>query len=107
MGVTAAWTSATHASETNPSGTLDVGAGFGYRLAPSGALGHLTAHMNSLWEKSSGTERQVSIFEGVEYQISGPVAVDFSAQHLNVWGGQMDHQVVIGLTVNTGKLHGH
>jgi hypothetical protein len=107
MGVTAAWTSATHPSDTNPSGTLDIGAGYGYRLASSGALGHLTVHTNYLWEKSSATERQVSIFEGVEYQITEPVAVDFSAQHLNVWGGQIDHQVVIGLTVSTGKLHRH
>jgi hypothetical protein len=107
MGVTAGWTSATHPSDTNPSGTLDIGTGYGFRLAPSGALGHLTVHTNCLWEKSSGTERQISVFEGVEYQITEPVAVDFSAQHLNVWGGQIDHQVVIGLTVNTGKLHRH
>ena len=107
MGVTVGWTSATHASRSNPGGALDMGGGYGYRLASAGALGHLTAHTNCVWEKSSGTERQVSFFDGVEYQIKKPVALDFAAQHLNIWGGQIDHQVVIGLTVNTGKLHRH
>jgi hypothetical protein len=107
MGVTAAWSAATHASASNPLHTLDVGAGYGYRLRPSGPLSHLTAHLNALWEKSTATVRQVSIFEGVEYQICDPVAVDFSAQHLNVWGGQIDHQVAIGLTVSTNHLHRH
>ncbi len=106
-GVTAGWTSATRPSDSNPAGTLDVGVGYGYRLRPSGPLGHLTVHTNWLWEKSSGTERQVSVFEGVEYQITEPVAVDFSAQHVSVWGGQIDHQVAIGLTVNTSRLHKH
>jgi hypothetical protein len=104
-GITVAWSSATHASPTNPAGTWDVGSGYGYRLRSSGPLGHLTAHSNWLWEKSSGTGRQISVFEGVEYQITDPVAVDFSAQHLNVWGGPVDHQIVIGLTVRTGRLH--
>jgi hypothetical protein len=104
-GVTVAWSSATHASDTNPAGTLDVGVGYGFRLRPSGPLGHLTPHTNWQWEKSSGTVRQISVFEGVEYQINDPVAVDFSAQHLNVWGGPIDHQIVVGLTVNTRRLH--
>jgi len=104
-GITVAWSSATHASPTNPAGTWDVGAGYGYRLRPSGPLGHLTAHTNWLWEKSTGIGRQMSVFEGVEYQITDPVAVDFSAQHLNAWGGPIDHQIVIGLTVSTGRLH--
>ena len=106
-GVTVAWSSATHASDSNPAGTLDVGAGYGYRLRPSGPLGHLTVHTNWLWEKSTATERQISVFEGVEYQITDPVAVDFSAQHLNMWGGQIDHQIVVGLTVQTARLHRH
>jgi hypothetical protein len=55
----------------------------------------------------SVTERQISVFEGVEYQINDPFAVDFSAQHLAAWGGQIDHQIVIGLTVQTARLHHH
>ena len=106
-GITVGWTGATHASDSNPAGTLDIGAGYGYRLKPSGPLGHLTAHTNWLWERSSATVWQTSVFEGVEYQINDPVAVDFSAQHLTAWGGLVDHQVVIGLTVNTRRLHRH
>jgi hypothetical protein len=106
-GVTVSWTSATRASATNPAATLDAGAGYGYRLRPSGPLSHLTAHTNWLWERSSGGDWLVSIFEGVEYQINEPVAIDFAAQHLNVWGGRIDHQVAVGLTVSTGRLHRH
>jgi hypothetical protein len=100
------WTAATASSATNPSGTVDLGAGYGYRLKPSGPLGYVTAHTNWVWEKSTGVERQISVFEGVEYQITEKVAVDFSAAHFNAWGGAIDHQVVIGMTINTGRLHG-
>jgi hypothetical protein len=105
-GVTLTWTAATAASDSNPAGTFDIGAGYGFRLKPSGALGHLTPHVNWVYEKSTGAERLISLFEGIEYQITDAVAVDFSAQHYNVWGGIPDHQVAVGLTVNTGRLRG-
>jgi len=104
-GITLTWTGATASSDTNPAGVVDIGAGYGFRLMPSGALGHLTPHVNWNWEKSTGIERQISLFEGVEYQVTDTVAIDFSAQHIALWGGVTDHQVVIGLTVNTGRLH--
>lgn len=106
-GVTVSWSSATHTSPTNPSGILDVGAGYGYRLKPSGPLGHLTVHTNWQWEKATATARQISVFEGIEYQITDPVAVDFSAQHIALWSGPVEHQVAIGLTVTTPRLHRH
>lgn len=87
-GVTVTWTAATAASPTNPAGTLDIGFGYGRRLMAHGALAHLTPHVNWLWERSTGGgSAQISIFEGVEYQITDNVAVDFSAQHFSVWGG--------------------
>jgi hypothetical protein len=103
-GVTVTWTTATAASPTNPAGTFDIGLGYGRRLMATGPLSHLTPHVNWLYERSTGIGPQISLFEGMEYQITENVAVDFSAQHFSVWGGQVDHQVVIGLTVNTGKL---
>jgi hypothetical protein len=104
LGVTLTWTAGTAASDTNPAGTFDLGAGYGFRLKPSGPLGHLTPHVNWLYEKSTGADRQISLFEGVEYQITEKIAVDFSGQHFGVWGGQADNQVVVGLTANLGKL---
>jgi len=103
-GATLTWTGATAPSDTNPAGTFDLGAGYGRRLKASGALGHLTAHANWLYEKSTGIGSMVSLFEGVEYQITETVAVDFSGQHFGVGSGAVDHQVSIGLTVNTGRL---
>jgi hypothetical protein len=105
-GATVTWTAATAASPTNPAGTLDIGFGYGRRLMSNGPLSHLTPHMNWLWERSTGAgPAQISLFEGVEYQVTENLAVDFSAQHFSVWGGQVDHQIVVGLTVNTGRLH--
>ena len=106
-GVTFTWTGATTSSDSNPAGTIDIGAGYGFQLKSSGPLSHLSPHTNWLYEKSTGSIRQISLFEGVEYQITDAVAIDFSGQHLNVWGGPVDHQIVAGLTVNTGKLHRH
>jgi hypothetical protein len=106
-GVTFTWTGATNPSPTNPAGTFDLGAGYGFRLKPSGPLGHLTPHLNWLYEKSTGNSHQVSLFEGMEYQVTDPFAIDFAVQHISLWGNQPDTQFVVGLTVNTGRLRRH
>jgi hypothetical protein len=106
-GVTFTWTGATDASATNPAGTFDIGAGYGLRLKPDGALGHLTPHVNWLWERSTGVGRQISLFEGVEYQVTEPFAVDFAVQQISLWGSQPDTQVAVGVTANTGRLWRH
>ena len=69
-GVTFTWTGATASSDSNPAGTIDVGAGYGFQLKGSGPLSHLSPHANWLYEKSTGSIRQISLFEGVEYQIT-------------------------------------
>jgi hypothetical protein len=106
-GVTFTWTGASNPSNTNPAGTFDIGTGYGFRLRPSGALGHLTPHMNWLYEKSTGNGRQISLFEGMEYQVTDPFAIDFAVQHISLWGNQPDTQFVVGLTVSTGRLRHH
>jgi len=98
-GVTVSWTRGTSPSATNPAGTFDLGFGYGY------ALGKITPHTNWVWERSTGIERQISIYEGVEYQIVDPFALDFTVQHISVWGGGRDTQFVLGITVNTPHLH--
>ncbi len=105
LNSTVSWSTATAASASNPSGLLDVGVGYGVRLAHGGALSHLTPHVNWLYEKATGVTRTLGVFEGVEYQISDRFALDFSVLHLNVVGGKIDHQLGINLSVNTGRLH--
>jgi hypothetical protein len=100
-GVTVAWTGATTPSPTNPAGTFDIGLGYGY------AIGKFTPHVNGVWERSTGTARQISLFEGIEYQLTDPFAIDFVVQHNGLWGGAHDTQFVIGVTVNSGHLHRH
>jgi hypothetical protein len=103
-GITFSWSGATHSSPTNPAGLIDLGAGYGFRLKPSGALGHLTPHVNALYEKATGTARQISLFEGVEYQVTDPFSIDFSFQHIALWGGPSDTQFVVGITLYTPRL---
>jgi hypothetical protein len=106
-GVTVTWTGATTASPSNPAGVIDVGAGYGFRLKPSGALGHLTPHVNALYEKATGSDRQISLFEGIEYQVTDPFSIDFSFQHIALWGGPRNTQFVVGMTLYTPRLRRH
>ncbi len=104
MGATVSWSAATSPSPTNPAGSWDFGAGFGRRLAAGGAWGHLTPHVNTVYEKATGFETTLAAFAGIEYQITEWVAVDFSGQRFGLTGGNPDRQVVVGLTLNLGKL---
>ncbi len=105
LGATAGWSAATHNSSSNPSGTWDMGVGYGRRLAASGTVGKFTPHVNALWERSTGEDRIVSLFEGVEFQMTERLAFDLGGQHFGVNGSAADHQVTFGITLNVGKLH--
>ncbi len=103
-GVTAGWTAATAATDTNPAGVWDFGLGYGRHLAADGVLGRFTPHVNMLLEKSTGFERTLSLFGGIEYQITHRVAVDVAGQRIGFSGGGPDRLILVGLTVNSGKL---
>ena len=106
-GVTFSWNAATHSSPTNPAGVFDIGFGYGFQLRDSGPLNHLTPHINAVYEKATGSTRQISLFEGIEYQVTNPFSIDFSFQHIALWGGQTDTQFVVGITLYSPKLHHH
>jgi hypothetical protein len=84
------------------SGTTDVGTGYGFQFAKA-----FTAHTNWQWEKATGSPRTISIFEGVEWQISDAIAIDVSGQHQPVLGGPRDNQLVVAVTFSSPKLHHH
>lgn len=102
LGVTLGWSGATHSSPTNPAGTIDVGVGFGRRLASGGWLGHFSPHGNAGYERSTGVPRIASLLEGVEYQIIDALAFDVSAQQVAAFGQRADRQVIFGITANLG-----
>ena len=109
IGLTAGWSGAAFQDSSsmngsNPAGIWDFGAGFGRRLAASGAWGHITPHANVVYERSTGFEPTVAAFGGFEYQVTERVAVDFSLQRFGLSGGTPDRQAVIGVTMNFGKL---
>lgn len=104
LGATVGWSAATQNSGTNPAGTWDAGCGYGRRLAASGLVGKFTPHVNALWERSTGADRLISLFEGVEYQMTERLALDLGGQHVGVNGNEIDHQIVFGITLNVGRL---
>src|SRR5204862_2703316 len=97
-GVTLTWTGATASSASNPAGTFDVGAGYGY------GMGKITPHVNWLWEKSTGSERQISLFEGVEYQVTEPFAIDFSDSTSAQWAAAPVRRLWRGSTSTPARL---
>lgn len=103
-GFSLSWSGATHASPTNPAGTLDAGAGYGYRLGKQGIAAKLTAHGNAVWERSTGIASLYNLSEGVEYQVVEALSFDLSGQHRNINNGGVDHQIVFGLTWNLGRI---
>ena len=104
IGGTVSWTGATHSSPTNPAGTFDLGLGYGRNLSGSDFAEKFTPHCNVVWEKPTGHPPALSVFEGVEYQMTPRFAFDLSAQHFTVTGGVTDHQVLFGIAVTFGKL---
>jgi hypothetical protein len=106
LGATVSWTAATAPSENNPSGSWDFGGGYGRHLGAAGILSHVTPHANAVLEKSTGFERTLGAFVGVEYQITDKVAVDVSGQRFGWIGPGADRQFLIGMTVNLGKPQG-
>jgi hypothetical protein len=87
IGLTASWLA----------GTFDLGGGYGFQFAK-----HFTAHTNWQWERP-----QVSLFEGVEWQITDAFALDVSGAHQAVWGGPRDHEFVVAVTYSSRRLHRH
>jgi hypothetical protein len=104
IGATASWAYATNVSPTNPAGVWDLGVGMGRRLAAEGFLGRLTPHVNSVWERATGASWSLSLFEGVELQITGRLGFDVSGQHISVRGDSPEHQLAFGFTYSLGKL---
>ena len=105
VGLSASWTGATAATESNPAGVWDFAAGFGRPLAATGLLGRFTPHVNTVLERSTGFERTLAAFGGVEYQVNKRVAVDVSGQRFGLVGNGPDRQLLVSLTVNLGKPH--
>jgi hypothetical protein len=97
-GSTLTWTGTVNATDSTPAGTWDFGSGYGHTFGAK-----TTVHADTQFERATGYAGAWSFFEGVEYQFTGAIAFDLSAQHMNVTGGMLDHQLVGGLTINFGR----
>jgi hypothetical protein len=97
-GATLTWTGTPNPNDASPAGTWDLGLGYGHTFG-----GKTTVHADAQLERATGFQTTWSFFEGVEYQFTPTIALDVSAQHFNATGGTVDHQTLIGLTVNFGR----
>ena len=104
IGGTAGWSGATHNSPTNPSGTFDLGVGYGRQLSGSPFLERFTPHLNAEWEKSTGQGRSFTGVEGIEYQVTQRLAFDISALQSAALHSVPDRQIAFGMTVSLGRL---
>lgn len=102
MGFSINWSAATRPTDTNPAGALDVGAGYSRNLP--GRFRKLSPHVNYTLEKSSGVAHLGITLEGIEYQATSRFAVDFSEQHIRSRRLETDHQALVGVTWNFGRL---
>lgn len=103
-GCSLTWSGASRPSDTNPSGTLDAGAGYGINLSRGGVLAKLTAHTNAVWERSSGLPSLFTLSEGMEYQATPRFSTDLTFQQVNLRSGTADNQVVASITWNLGPI---
>ena len=104
LGLSADWSAATKASSTNPAGVWDLGAGYGRHLGSKGVWTRFTPHLNAVVERATGFSRTLASFAGVEYQAGPRLALDLSGQRYGLSGIGADRQVLLGLTLNLGKL---
>jgi hypothetical protein len=100
-GATLTWTGTPRPNDAGPAGSWDLDTGYGHTFGTK-----TTVHIDAQAERATGYVTAWSFFEGVEYQFTPSVALDLSAQHLNAIGGMLDHQVLVGLTINFGHPSG-
>ena len=100
-GLTAGWSGATTASNTNPAGVWDLGVGYGRQLG--WRLKRFTPHADAVYERATGFERTIAVFGGVEYQMTERAAVDAVWQRYGLAGGEADRQFLVSFTINLGK----
>lgn len=97
FGGNAAWTGATVPSPTNPAGSWEAGGGYAHRWV------RLVLFGNTLYERPTGVAGSLSLFEGGSWDLNDHWELDVVGQHFNVRGGEVDHRIYVGLTVNLGR----
>lgn len=100
FGGSLAWTGGTVPSPTNPAGSWETGGGYARRWA------RLVLFGNTLYDRSTGESGSLSVFEGGSWDLTEHWELDVVGQHFNVRGGEVDHRLYLGLTINLGRPRG-
>ena len=99
LGWTASWTGATSPSDSNPAGVWDFVAGYGFKPVTK-----VTPHAELMFERATGFDRTIGASAGMEYQVTERLAIDVTGLRLGLAGGTPDRQILIGMTLNLGKV---
>jgi hypothetical protein len=99
------WSGATHSSTSNPAGILSTGFSYSRDLSGSRLLERLSPHLSAELLKATGYRNALFMFEGIEYQVTGWLSLDFYAQHYAAPRSAPDHRVAIGTTLNLTRHH--
>jgi hypothetical protein len=103
-GGTLSWSKATHPNNKIPSNYTSCGFGGGVRLAKEGRLSNWTVNGNITNEHASSTRPVTSLFEGLEWQVTPRLSLNFVVQQLDLRGPYRDNQSLVGLTLNVGRV---
>ena len=82
-------------------GVLDIGAGYGVQLR------RFTPHVNVQWERAKSVHGFYSATEGVAFQLSKKLTIDFAGLQLGAATGPVNYQVQFGLIYNLAKIRRH
>lgn len=102
-GGTLSWSKATHPNNNNPAIYTSCGFG-GVRLAKEGRLSNWTINGNIINEHASSNRPVTSLFEGIEWQVTSQLSLNFVVQQLDLRGPYRDNQSLVGLTLNVGRV---
>jgi hypothetical protein len=103
-GFYAAWSGATSPSEGNPAGAFDLSGALGRQFAPSGRWSKFTAHGEALWERVTGGAWATTVTEGLEYEVTERLSLQFAAQQTLAAGADVDRPYTGGIVWNLGSF---
>ncbi|MFQ5778748.1 MAG: hypothetical protein ACE5IP_12150 [Terriglobia bacterium] len=100
----ATWTSATTSSPSNPAQQYDVAFDFARTLEESGALSRLSVFAGLLYGNPTNGSAAVSLGQGIAYRVRPHWVLDFAVRQQGLAAGNRDYQILVGSTLNLGKL---
>ncbi|MFY9224162.1 MAG: hypothetical protein WAQ98_15940 [Blastocatellia bacterium] len=98
------FSNATSSSASNPAQKYDLAIDVGRTLGNSGAKSKTSIFTGILIEKAKKQDSIVSLLQGINYRVKPNLVLDLSLRQVGFRTGNIDYQLLTGLTVNFGRL---